>query len=460
MTESVLVRRPRRVTRLSGGAATGTQIFHACCWLWFVAFFILPDGCGFRLGFLWSAKRIMMFVCYAMIIFNKRRLTLFWHTMRKCIIGNTYIVLYEFVRVYTAVYRTDLYCIMGSVLDELMVFYLFYFIFKNSIITLPQFLKFIRVTLVILTLEGIWEAITGVNLFRFISFASDGWSSYGTRGGNSRVCGNCHHSIHFGIYLSILFLLSCYDALTNKLYLFRNPVIFLLTSVTVFLSGSRAPLGIYILSVFLICLFSPRNERIKSLIFLAAFLSVFSLFVMAMYKTEAGCEVMYMVTNMWDAIFGTHYAERWGGTLEGSTAYRDALAKVFQLDYFNKFVGRGAHYGLSVVIDGIWLQSCDNSYVGIYIGYAYPGLIMLIGHGVLMLLFSFWGLFKHRNYFYAATAVVTVCYFINIWYVAMMGTYMYIWCVFGLMCAFKDTVPDAAKSRASRYPPRGALAYR
>lgn len=432
--DQVTVYARRKRNRLSAGVVTETQIFHTCCWLYLVAFFILPDGFGFRLGFLWSAKRIMLFICYAMILFNRERLTTFWNDIRKCVVPNIFISLYMFVRIYTAVYRTDVNSFSNDLLDAVLVFYLFYFILKNEIITIHDFLRFIRITLIILCVEALWEAITGINLFGFLNISGEvGWTNYASRGGGSRVSGNCHHAILFGIYLSILFFLSCFDTEKNKLYLFRSPGLFLLASLGIFLTGSRAPLGIYILCVFLLCLLSGKDERIKSLILLLFVLSLFAIFTMIIYRTEIGRQIMFMLTNMWDAIFDTHFADDWGGTAAGSTAYRDALAKVFQLDYFNKFMGRGVSYRLSVVIDGYWLRSCDNSYVGTYISFAYPGLAMLIGHGLLIVSFCLRGLWKKRQMLFAATLVAILCYFLNIWFVAQMGTYMYIWMLFALI---------------------------
>lgn len=419
--------------RLSAGATTGSQIFYVCCWLYLVAFFILPDGFGFRLGFLLSAKRIMLFVCYGMILFSRQRLNKLWDDIKSCKVLNVFVILYMFVRFYTAVYRTDIYSIANSMLDEILVFYLFIYILKHEI-TIEQFLKFIRITLVILCIEALWEAATGINLFGLISFTADGWSSYGTRGGGSRVSGNCHHAIHFGIYLTILFILSCVDFKKNKLYLFRSPILFVLTTVCVFLTGSRAPLGIYLLGIVLICLFSNKDERIKSLLVLGTVASAFAVFTMIVFRTEIGRQIMYMLTAMYDAIFDTEYSLNYTDKiLRYSTEYRDALAKVFDLWYFNKFVGRGASYNLSVVIDGYWLRSCDNSYVMTYIQYAYPGVVMLIIHGLSMIGCSLAGLWKKRQMLFAAAFVAVLCYFLNIWYVAFMGTYMYMWMLFALV---------------------------
>ncbi len=420
---------------LSSGATTGSQIFHTCCWLYLFAFFVLPDGFGFRLGVIWSAKRIMFFICYAQILFNRKRLTEFWNDVKTLKGPNIFIGLYLFVRLYTAVYRMDIPCITNSLLDEVLVFYLFCYLLMSKNVTIPELLHFLKVVLLVLCLEGLWEAATGINLFGFLNWAGeDRWGTYVVRGGVlSRVMGNCRHSINFGIYLSMLFFLSCVDLEKNKLYLFRSPSLFLLTTVCVFLTGSRAPLGIYVMCLFLICLFSNKDERIKSLIILLAVISGLVLLTMIVYRTEMGHKIMLMVTNIWDVLFDTRYADNWGGTAIGSTEYREALAKVFQLDYFNKIMGRGASYNLSVVIDGYWLRSCDNTYVMTYISYAYPGIAVLIGHGLTMAGYAIQGMAKLKRSLCGAVLVITICYFINIWYVAQMGLSIYMWMLFALV---------------------------
>lgn len=194
------------------------------------------------------------------------------------------------------------------------------------------------------------------------------------------------------------------------------------------------------------CLFSRKDERIKSFIVLSFVASAFAFFTMAVYRTGIGKQIMFMLTNMWDAIFDTRYADNWGGTAIGSTEYRDALAKVFQLNYFNKIMGRGASYNFSVVIDGYWLHSCDNSYVMTYIILAYPGMFTLIAHGLIMLGYCILGIWRKKKAIFAAAAVAVICYFISIWYVAQMGTYMYMWMLFALLyVCYKDKSVNTKK---------------
>lgn len=432
--EHILKRDSRPTVSYSATVSTGTQLFHICCWLYLVAFFILPDGFGFRLGFLFSAKRIMMFICWGAILFSRERLNKFLTEVKKHALVNSFVILFLFVRFYTAVYRTDINTLANDFLDAVLVFYLFLYILKYEITT-EQFLKFIRVTLWVLCIEGVFEYVTHVNLFGLINFAGDAWGATNIRGGTNRISGNCHHAIHYGMYVSILFFLSCLNLKKNRLYLFEHPLLFLLATICIFLSGSRAPLGIYMLCCFLICLCSGKNERRKSFLILGTVLSVFTLFVMAVYNTPVGRQIMYMLAAMYDAIFDTEYALLYNPqVLRWSTEYRDALKKVFDLWYFNKLVGRGISYQLSVVIDGYWLQSCDNSYVMTYIQFAYPGLIVLISHFILLCGRAVRGWVQSRQKLFAGLLIIFVCYFINIWYVAFMGTYMYIWMLFALLC--------------------------
>ncbi len=430
---------------LSAGATTGSQVFHTCCWLYLIAFFILPDECGFRLGFLWSAKRIMMFVCYAMILFNRRRLTDFWTDVQGCTGPNVLMGLYLFVRGYTMLYRMSIYCVTGFLLDEILVFYLFVYLLRHEV-SVEQLLRFLRLCLVILALEGIWEAATGINLFGLLRFAGEVTTASMTRGENARVVGNCHHAIQYGMYLALLFVLSCVDPVKKRLYLFYRPGLFVLAMAAVFLSGSRAPFGVFLLTVALICLFSNRDERRKSLLILAAIVAAFTLLIMAVFRTSFGRQVMTMLCTVVDGVLGTEYAHLYTtASFTGSTEYREALAKVFELPYLNKLVGRGASYAISIVIDGYWLRSVDNSYVMAYIQFAYPGLFLLIGQGIYMAGSALRGLWRYRNGLFAAVALVVVNYFLNIWYVAMMGTFMYIWMLLALLTVVRQQEDNRGK---------------
>lgn len=436
------IRRPYKAVETTGTAG----IFSKCCWLYLIAFFILPDAFGFRLGFLFSAKRIMMFVCYGLIIFNPNRLNGFIRTMKSNKTVNVVVAVYIFVRLYTAVYRLDVNTFAGEFLDGVMVFYLFLYILKNEI-KIAELLKFIRITLYILCVLSFIEYFTGFNVFSLLNFAKDGLSIGGNeRLDSNRVSGPCHHAIHFGIYVTLLFALSCYNEEKKKIYLFNKPVLFVFSTLAVLFAGSRGPFGLYLILILILPLFSKKDDIIKSYMILSCALIVLCFFTIVFYNTDFGQYVMRMITSSIDGIFGTELSIEFGGArFTDSTLYREALKEVFNLDYFNKLVGRGVSYNLSVVIDGYWLQSCDNSYVLTYIALAYPGLIVLILFMLTLFIISIKGFLKYKDRLFIAVLIVLVNYFINVWFVAFMGTFMYIWMLLALICTLYNGYKDKEK---------------
>lgn len=427
--ENVLAK--KRSFARSSTVITGDTVFHACCWLYLIAFAILPDWFGFYLGMLFSAKRIMLFVCFAMIIFSRERLNRFVQMVRKLTVANVIIGLDMFVHLYTAVYRRTVQTFAGNFLDGVMVFYFFCYLLKYEI-TAQSLLKFLRVTLWILCLCGIFEFLTQINLFAFLNTSNTFVVDTHIRG-ELRLQGNCHHPIQFGMYISMLFCLSCYDPKTKKLFLFRHPLLFVLSFLCVFFSGSRGPFGLYLLSLPLICLFSGKDERIKSFVILFALIAVFVIVMLFVYQTYAGQWTLHMFAAVIDSVFDTtlvnDYFSQLGINYYYSSRYRDLLPMVFQLDYLNPLLGRGARYSLSVMIDGVLVGggTIDNNYIATYVAYAYPGLIT---QGLLFLLclsLSFWGRIKEREPLFGAIFVAAIAYIIGLWYVAAMGTFMYFW---------------------------------
>lgn len=416
-------------------ALTADKVFYACCWLYLVAFSFLPDWFGFYLGMLFSAKRIMLFICYAFILFTRERLNSFVKLIKKCTLPNILIVAYMFVCFYTAVYRLQPKAFFGEFLDGVMVFYFFCYLVKYEI-KLPSLLKFLRVTLWILVLLGIFEYFTHINLFEYLNTTPNYAVGSHIRG-ELRIQSNCHHPIQVGIYFTILFALSCYDCDSKKLYLFRHPLLLILTTVGIFFTGSRAPIGIYILTLFLIAIFSNGDERKKTIIYGSMILSVALIGIMFFSQTDFVQNILQTFASVADDELGTtlvadYFDPKLAQSFTDSSNYRDVLVStVFHLDYLNKFVGRGER-GFSIWMNGFSLGSTDNYYVQTYISYAYPGLItfclLLFGAA----LFCLGALIRKRNQLFSACFIAIVGYIINLWYVSQMGTMMYFWMVFAI----------------------------
>ncbi len=420
--------------KVSSGAQSGTKLFTMCAWLYFIAFFLLPDDCGFYLGALFSAKRIMLFICWAIVLFNKRCLNELFNCIKKVKVLNILVALHMGVRIFVAIYRKSFNSFTIEFIVAVLVVYMFYFIL-HKYISVEKFLKFIEIVLYIICIAGFLEFFVGFNVFSL--FATLGNRTSPIRAGFTRIYGNTHHPILLGVYVTILFFLTCMDYKERNLYLFRRPWLFGLSVVTVFMSGSRAPIGIFLASIILCVLLSKKNEMIKSILILIVITLIFATVVVLTIKTEFGRYIMRMITSAIDGIFGTTLSYAYGGeAFAASTAYRDALNKVFKLKYFSPLIGRGFDLSFSVVIDGVWLHSCDSGYVMTYVQWAYPGLIILIGFFALIIIIGLIGMFKYKNRAFAGFIIITIGYMCNIDTVAFMGSFMYMWMIMALTFIF------------------------
>ena len=417
---------------VKAGSISGDKFFHICCWLFLVCFFFTPDGFGFYLGFLFNAKRIFMFMLYGMIIFNKKRLNQFWQDVKSYKVINIVLGLYMFVRIYTAVYRTSLKSFTNDFLDVVLVLYIFLYLLKHEL-SVVKLQKIIENGLLVLSIFAVIEFSTGFNFFSLLDTA-DQFITEISRLNSARVTSICRHAIITGWYFSFLGFFTCIDFEKNKLYLFRRPIHFLLSMIVIFMTGSRAPIGLFFVGIVLILIFSNKDQLIKSLIIIAILLIIFSFVIIVTYNTSFAQYILRMITSAIDGVFGTTLSYQFGGErFIASTEYREALKKVFYLDYFNKFIGRGVGYELSVVIDGYWLMSCDNAYVGMYIIFAYPGLITFILLLLLCLIYMAICFFKYKNRAAAGLMGIFIPYVLLIWNVALMGSFMCIMAILAIV---------------------------
>lgn len=437
------------------GSVGDKSAFRTACWLFLVALFLLPDSFGIRIGILFTAKRVMTIICYLLIIFNKERLNIFWRQIKKSVLINVVVILYAVNMLLTAVYRRDLNSFMNDFLFCILILYLLIYILQNEI-KIVNVQKLLEIALLVLAFFAVIEFATGFNCFSLLNTSGE-FILTNSRQGNSRVTSICHHAIIFGWYMSMLTLLTCIDFKKNKLYLFRKPVHFVLGMIVVFLTGSRAPIGLFFVGAFLVVVFSNKDNLIKSLLIIAMFLIVFGGIIALTYKTDFSQYILRMITSAIDGVFGTTISYQFGGErFVASTEYRHALKQVFKLDYFNKFMGRGISYELSVVIDGYWLQSCDNTYVSMYISYAYPGLVLFALFLAIMVGYCLVGMFKYKIRACGGILAVAVIYLLLIWNVALMGSLAFVMCLyaFAYVLVEKEKTKKGEKNAIEDYQRR------
>ncbi len=398
---------------------------------------IMPQYFGIHIGYDITCARFsnILFVTYiAMCPFI---MTHFAKTVVRCEIFYP-LCLYLFVSVYTMVYRTDVNAFFLVFLEVFSLFMMIYGI--RYVIGYRRAIKWIIGCAYFLGCYGIVEFLYGRSIFLqfFKTMATTVNNAY--RSGHYRIMGPCGHSLGYGLVLLLLIAIACVDLEKNELYLFRRPMLLALLYINVFLTGSRSTLGIAVLEMVVILLFSNQKNLKKSLFWMLVVGAGFAGFLVLFQGTGMGQYLMGQVASVIDQFFGTNFAQKYGidtETLKNSSEYRDVLPLIFKLDWLNPIVGRGRGFS-GAEINGIYIHSIDNYYVMQYIKYAYPGMIAYILFLVVLLCVLIRDLVKRNNHHSAVTKVVliaAVMYFFNLWWVDALQTLKYIYIFIGIFYA-------------------------
>ena len=172
----------------------------------------------------------------------------------------------------------------------------------------------------------------------------------------------------------------CIDKENNSLYLYKNPIQLLLLTVTVFFSGARSGIAIFLTELLAILIMSRKNVRGKTWVYTITLITILGLLIITFINTPI---VQYFIRYFYyivDEVFGTSFALNYGGdiSIKYSSDARDVLWKIISSSQFNKFIGKGTNYSLSFYIGSKLVVSVDNWYMLQYIYYALPGLFMMI----------------------------------------------------------------------------------
>lgn len=400
------------------------------------AFFIfssitMPQYFGINLGYDITCARFSNIVFVVYMASCSMIMTHFVQTAKRCEIFYP-LCLYLFVATYTMVYRVDINAFFLVFLEVFSLFMMIYGI--RYVVGYRRAIKWVLGCAYFLGCYGIVEFIYGKSIFLqfFKTMATNVTNAY--RSGHYRIMGPCGHSLGYGLVLLLFIAIACVDLEKNELYLFRRPILLVLLLANVFLTGSRSTLGIAVLEMVVILLFSNSRTRKKAFFGLLLVLVVFLAFLVLFQNTGMGRYLMGQVASVIDQFFHTNLAQKYGidtETLKNSEEYRKVLPLIFELDWLNPIVGRGRGFS-GAEINGTFIHSIDNYYVLQYIKYAYPGMISYILFMLVLLVVLLFDLFKRNNGHSAVTKFVFIAalmYFINLWWVDALQTlkYMYIY---------------------------------
>lgn len=363
-----------------------------------------------------------------------------------------FLALYMFVLTYTAVLRVNVNSFLNSFLEFLSLFIMIYFI-KNYL-GVDRFIKLIRVFSYLLCFLGLVEYVMGRTPFSYLETIRGLYTGAFYRSGSYRIMGPCNHSLAYGLLLITVAPLACVHLEKRKLDIFANPLLLALVAVNVLLNGSRSTLGVLVLELFIIFLFSERYYKKKALLILSVLLVLVAGFLVVGYKTSIAKYILMQVTSILDEILGTELAVNFGADtsrLSSSSNYRAAIPKIFGLDWLNPILGRGRKGSFSAEIDGSFIHSVDNFYAAEYIRYAYPGLFSFLFFIISAMKQMFTEAKKRKNGLLAALFIGSFCYFVNLWWLDSLQTLKYVYVLFAVCAVECGKKAEELPEKKSKY---------
>lgn len=407
--------------------------------------YIMPQYFGVHIGYDITCTRLANILIVIYMILNPKIFTHFCKTITECVLTIP-LVAYLFVAGYTMVFRTDLNAFFLVFLETITLYMLIYGI--RYVIGYKRAVKWSIWCAYFLGAFSIVEFVYGKSLFLqfFKTVYTPVVNVY--RSGHFRVMGPCGHPLGYGLLLLLLIALASIDLDKDEIYVFKRPVLMCLLFVNVFLTGSRSTLGIAALELVILIMFSGRTNMKKSLLVLFGLITVIGIFLLLFYKTSIGQYMMMQITSVIDQVFGTSYAGNFGAdttTLENSEEYRKYLPRIFTLDWLNPLVGRGVSRSFGAEFDGVYIISIDNYYVQQYIKYAYPGLISYAIFIIMTVVVMIKGAVKYKSGICKITAIASVCYFFNLWWLDALQTIKFEYIIIAIFYAFHFAMRDSEK---------------
>lgn len=387
--------------------------------------YIMPQYFGVDIGIDLTCTRVGNILIIGYFILNPKLLTHFWSTIIKCKLTVPF-ALYLVVALYTMVFRADINAFFMVFLEILTMYMLIYAIRYS--IGVQRAINWSIYSAYFLGFLGLVDYVLGQSLMLKLLKTVPTAVTDVYRSGQYRIMGPCGHPLGYGLYMILLLPMACIDFDKKEIFLFKRPILLGLLIINTFLTGSRSTLGIVMLECFLILLFSNRKNVKKTLLCVLGVSVLFVLFLLVGYKTKIGQYALMQLTSVFDQVFGTEYAARFGAEtnrLEDSENYRKMLPLIFTLDWLNPFIGRGVSRSFGAEINGYFIRSIDNYYVSQYIKYAYPGLISYVAVIITTLTTMVVGIFKYKSIVFKMIFVGTVCYFLNLWWVDALQTLKY-----------------------------------
>lgn len=397
---------------------------------------VMPQYFGIHIGFDFTTTRILNMLILAYFIFNRKAGNHFLRSMLDVQL-TPFFIAYMFVMVYTTVLRVNVNTFFLNFLD-ILTFYMVYYGIRY-VIGVKKAIDWTVKFAAGISIYGIIEYVLKFSPMSKFLLTLPSVAVSGFRSGQFRISGPCVHPIAYGMLLILLLAVICIDYERDEIYLFKHPVVLILLLLNIFLTGSRGPLGIAVLEVLLIIIFSKRINKKKTFIVLSALIILAVIVEAAIYNTSLGQYIMMQITSVIDEVFGTSFSLKYGANLDllnMSSDYRDYLPRIFTVEWLNPLVGQGANAQVGFEFDGTYIKSIDNFYVALYIRYAYPGLITFVAIQVMSIVYMVRTAIRHHSSLCAATAIAIFAYSVSLYWADYLQTTKYMYIVMAIYCAY------------------------
>lgn len=352
---------------------------------------------------------------------------------------------FVFVSLATSILRSDPKSFLNFFADAFLPMLLMVYLAIN-VFTLEELLKFFKIVLIVVCITCYLDAlILHKNPYSYIHTirSVSGGSTF--RASSYRVAAMTSHPIALGVYFVIMTPLMCVDVDRRKINIAKNWGLLLLICGSMLLCGSRMPQATFIIELAVLFVLTDRDTK-RVIVPYALVFGVIVVFAIYLLRNESHVR-RYVILNLYqmiDSVLGTKLVLEefgyWQWRYIQSWDYRNLLPLLLFSDEYDPIVGLGvkaANYdNFAAVVNGRVVGSVDNYYVLQYLQFAWPGLIIIVAVFLYMLTRCAVGLLKKRGVVCKALLLSFVLYFINLWFVADLGTFKYAFSLFGLACAY------------------------
>lgn len=443
LTESKYIRTSRAITA-----------FPYVSLAFFFTLYVLPQYFGLPVPlFDFTVLRIMIIIIFFFVLGMKDKKQEFFELIAKAPCSKV-LIPYILVLAYTTVLRVDVNAFLNPAI-ELISFYLLVYIIRYCF-GVKKTLGYILIFSYILASLGLVEYVLQRSPFSYLETIKGIYSGRFIRSGYYRIMGPSIHSLGYGLILTTMVPVVCYDIEKEEINILKHKLLFVMVALNVFFTGSRSTLSVFLLEIAMLALLSNRINKKKLILIGGLFITAFTVFLILFQNSSVTRYILLQITSVVDELLGTTYSVKYGADLAAlgsSSNYRDQLKYIFQVDWLNPIVGLGRKQNFSCEINGSFIHSVDNFYIAEYIRYAYPGMICYLLFIFYFLIRMFKSCIRTKSQISKMLFTGSLCYCINILWLDSLQTLKYLYILFAIFLSLPVNYSVEARERVKKKLP-------